>query len=1289
MYFRENSIMAKQELNATAAERVKGMVELRDCVHRLIDLQMDEYTPDSAIREQQRELNRLYDSFTAKFGLINDRGNRLAFSSDSAYYLLCALEVVDEDGRLERKADMFTKRTISPHRAVDHVDTPSEALAVSIAEKARVDMPYMAQLTGKTEAELERALTGVIFRDVRCNENPDYIPKAYADLNRFPLVTADEYLSGNVRRKLRMAQAMAQVLPPEEAARIQPNVEALTAAQPRDLDASEIEVRLGATWIDKKYIQQFMEETLDTPRNLRRDIQVNYSPHTAEWNITAKFSVSTRDIPAYTTYGTSRANAYEILEDSLNLRDVRVYDKVEGPDGKEKRVLNGKETTLAQQKQQLLRNAFRDWIWKDPQRRQALVRQYNEEMNSTRPREYDGSHITFSGMNPEIKLLPHQVNAVARVLYGGNSLLAHEVGAGKTFEMIAAAMESKRLGLCRKSIFVVPNHLTEQWASEFMRLYPSANVLVTRKQDFEPARRKKFCARIATGDYDAVIIGQSQFEKIPVSYERQEQLIQNEIREVMAGIQEVKDNNGEHFTVKQMERTRRQLEDRLEKLRASHRKDTVVSFEQLGVDRMFVDESDFYKNLFMVTKMRNVAGLSTTDAQKSSDMFAKCRYLDEITGNRGVIFATGTPISNSMTEMFTIHRYLQYDRLQEMGMGHFDCWASRFGETATVLELAPEGTGYRPRTRFSKFFNLPELMNLFKEAADVKTADQLNLPRPEVEYHTVASKPTEHQKAMVQELSKRASRVHSGSVDPHIDNMLKITSDGRKLGLDQRIIDPLLPDEPGTKVNRCVENILSIWREGAADRLTQLVFCDISTPQAPVKRQKAGELTEDAADPVRPFTVYDDIRSKLIAAGMPSEEIAFIHDAKTDKQKKDLFAKVNAGQVRVLIGSTSKMGAGTNVQKKLIAMHDLDCPWRPRDLIQRKGRIERRGNDNKKVHVFRYVTEGTFDAYLWQTVENKQKFISQIMTSKSPVRSCEDVDEAALSYAEIKALCAGDPRIKERMDLDIVVSRLKLLKADHQSQQFRLEDRVLKHIPAEIKQNQEFIAGFKADMETLAAHPHPIVKVAASPPKADGEQPAAAGPDESQPPAAVELKQGFAGMEISGVTFIDKVEAGKALIAACKELEAGETKEIGSYRGFSMTVSRSKIFENTQMSLKGEMTHLVDLGEDILGNLVRMDNALEKMPERLMAVEGSIQTLQQQLIAAKAELGKPFPQEAELQEKSARLIELDAALNIDRGAPPPEQAVAKSARPSVLDSLKRPLPPREKSDKPKRSQLER
>ena len=854
--------------------------------------------------------------------------------------------------------------------------------------------------------------------------------------------------------------------------------------------------------------------------------------------------------------------------------------------------------------------------------------------------------------------------------------------------MIAAAMESKRLGLCRKSIFVVPNHLTEQWASEFMRLYPSANVLVTRKQDFEPARRKKFCARIATGDYDAVIIGQSQFEKIPVSYERQERLIQSEIQEVIAGIQEVKNNNGEHFTVKQMEKTRRQLEDRLEKLRAAHRKDTVVSFEQLGVDRMFVDESDFYKNLFMVTKMRNVAGLSNTDAQKSSDMFAKCRYLDEITGNRGVIFATGTPISNSMAEMFTIHRYLQYDRLQEMGMGHFDCWASRFGETATVLELAPEGTGYRPRTRFAKFFNLPELMNLFKEAADVKTADQLNLPTPEVEYHTVASKPTEHQKAMVQELSRRASKVHSGSVDPHIDNMLRITSDGRKLGLDQRIIDPLLPDEPGTKVNRCVENILSIWREGAADKLTQLVFCDISTPQPPVKKQKEGAMPEDAADPVRPFTVYEDIRTKLISAGIPPEEIAFIHDAKTDKQKKDLFAKVNAGQVRVIIGSTSKMGAGTNIQKKLIALHDLDCPWRPRDLIQRKGRIERRGNENKKVHVFRYVTEGTFDAFLWQTVENKQKFISQIMTSKSPVRSCEDVDETALSYAEIKALCAGDPRIKERMDLDIDVSRLKLLKADHQSQQFRLEDRVLKYIPAEIKQNQEYIAGFKADMETLAAHPHPIVKVEAPPPKADEEQTTPTGAEAAQP-AAAESKQGFAGMEINGVTFSDKAEAGKALIAACKELQPGETKETGSYRGFAVSISRSQMFEKTQMTLKGEMTHLVDLGEDILGNLIRMDNALEKMPERLRAVEVGIQTLQQQMSAAKAELGKPFPQEAELQAKSARLIELDAALNIDRGAPPAEQAVAKSARPSVLEGLKRPLPPREKNDKPKPHQPER
>ena len=1290
VYFRENSIMEKQDLSGAAKERVMGMVELRDCVRELIALQTREDTSESAIWEQQKKLNQLYDAYTEKFGLINDRRNQQAFSSDDGYYLLCALEVINEDGRLERKADMFTKRTISPHRAVDHVDTASEALAVSIAERAGVDMPYMAQLTGKSEAELEQELTGVIFRDIHCAENPDLIPRAFVDLSRYPLVTADEYLSGNVRRKLRMAQAMYDVLPPEDAAKIRQNVEALTAAQPKDLDASEIEVRLGTTWVNKKYIQQFMEETLDTPWRLRRGIQVNYSPVTAEWQITGKRAVYDHDVAAYTTFGTRRVNAYEILQDTLNLRDVRVYDYVTDPDGKEHRVLNSKETTLAQQKQQALKDAFRDWIWKDPRRRQTLVKQYNEEMNSTRPREYDGRHIVFSGMNPEIKLQSHQVNAVARVLYGGNTLLAHEVGAGKTYEMIAAAMESKRLGLCRKSIFVVPNHLIQQWASAFMQLYPSANILVTTKKDFEPARRKKFCARIATGDYDAVIIGQSQFEKIPVSYERQERIIQDEIEEILAGIQKLKYQGGDNFSIKQMVKAQRRLEKQLKDLSAEYKKDGVITFEQLGVDRMFVDESDFYKNLFLITKMRNVAGLSTTDAQKSSDMFAKCRYLDELTGGRGVIFATGTPISNSMTEMFTIHRYLQYDRLQEMGMGHFDCWASRFGETSTVLELAPEGTGYRPRTRFAKFFNLPELMNFFKEVADVKTADQLHLPTPEVEYHTIASKPTEHQKAMVQELSERASKVHSGTVDPREDNMLKITSDGRKLGLDQRIIDPLLPDEPGTKVNRCVENILRIWREGEAGKLTQIVFCDISTPQAKPSKKKKGR----AQSVEKPFTIYDDIREKLIDAGMPRSQIAFIHDADTDQKKKALFSKVNAGQVRVIIGSTAKMGAGTNIQERLVALHDLDCPWRPRDLIQRKGRIERRGNDNKKVHVFRYVTEGTFDAYLWQTIENKQKFISQIMTSKSPVRSCEDVDEEALSYAEIKALCAGDPRIKERMDLDIDVSRLRLLKADHQSQQYRLEDNLLKYFPEQIKQNLEFIAGFKADMETLAAHPHPLITVEKAK-TADGEQPAAdaqkdaPAADAAQAPAAVEVKQGFAGMEIGGVTFTDKADAGKALLAACKELKVGETKELGSYRGFSMSISRLQMFEKTSLTLKGQMTHLVELSDDVFGNLARMDNTLDKIPERLRATEVAVENLNQQMAAAKAALGKPFPQEAELQAKSARLAELDAALNIDRGAPPAEQSVAKCARPSVLDGLKRPLPPRQKPDKPKNDRQER
>ena len=961
VYYRENSRMVRPDLNATAEARVKGLVGLRDCVQELIDLQMDAAVPDSTITQKQAELNRLYDSFSAKYGLINDRANRLAYADDSSYYLLCALEVIDEDGKLERKADMFTKRTIKPHQAVATVDTASEALAVSISEKACVDMSYMSRLSGKTKEELEGKLQGVIFRvpgQLEQDGSPHY-------------VTADEYLSGNVRRKLRQAQRAAQQDPVYAV-----NVEALTAAQPKDLDASEIEVRLGATWIDKEYIQQFMYETFNTPFYLQRSIGVNYSSFTAEWQIKGKSSVSYNDVAAYTTYGTSRANAYKILEDSLNLRDVRIYDTIEDADGKERRVLNAKETTLAAQKQQAIREAFKDWIWKDPERRQTLVRQYNEEMNSTRPREYDGSHITFGGMNPAITLREHQKSAIAHVLYGGNTLLAHEVGAGKTFEMVAAAMEAKRLGLCQKSLFVVPNHLTEQWASEFLRLYPSANILVTTKKDFETHNRKKFCARIATGDYDAIIMGHSQFERIPISRERQERLLYEQIDEITEGIAEVQASGGERFTVKQLERTRKSLEARLEKLQAEGRKDDVVTFEQLGVDRLFVDEAHNYKNLFLYTKMRNVAGLSTSDAQKSSDMFAKCRYMDEITGNRGVIFATGTPVSNSMTELYTMQRYLQYERLQELNMTHFDCWASRFGETVTALELAPEGTGYRARTRFSKFFNLPELMNLFKEVADIKTADQLNLPTPEVEYHNIVAQPTEHQQEMVKALSERASLVHSGTVDPSQDNMLKITSDGRKLGLDQRIVNQMLPDEPGTKVNQCVDNIMQIWRDGKADKLTQLVFCDISTPQAKAPASKAAKTLDNPLlhalegavplpeqEPV--FTVYDDIRQKLIAQGMPADQIAFIHEANTEVRKKELFSKVRTGQVRVLLGSTAKMGAGTNVQDRLVALHDLDCPWRPGDLAQRKGRIERQGNQNPLVHVYRYVTEGTFDAYLW------------------------------------------------------------------------------------------------------------------------------------------------------------------------------------------------------------------------------------------------------------------------------------------------------------------------------------
>ena len=1237
LYYRQNSIMTKPDFNATAKERAKGMVELRDCVQKLISEQMDGFISDETIRQTQAELNTLYDGFTAKYGLINSRANALAFAEDSSYYLLCSLEELDEDKNLKRKADMFTRRTIRAHEAVTSVDTASEALALSISEKACVDMEYMAQLTGKDEDALASDLRGVIFR------NPEN--------KRWE--TADEYLSGNVREKLRIAQSAQNLFEGDCAG----NVEALKAAQPKDLDASEIEVRLGATWIDPSHIREFMWETFETPFYQQRMIDVTYSAFTAEWNIRNKNAVSYSNIAAYMTYGTERANAYKILEDTLNLRDVRIYDTKHDADGRERRVLNSKETTLAQQKQQAIRDAFRDWIWRDHDRRHTLVARYNELFNSTRPREYDGSHITFAGMNPEIRLREHQLNAVAHVLYGGNTLLAHEVGAGKTFEMVAAAMESKRLGLCHKSLFVVPNHLTEQWSGEFLRLYPSANILVATKKDFEPKNRKKFCARIATGEYDAVIIGHSQFEKIPVSMERQQRLLAEQIFEVEEGLRELKSQRAERFTIKSLERTKRGLEAKLKKLQDSSRKDDVVTFEQLGVDRLYVDEAHNYKNLFLYTKMRNVAGLSATDAQKSSDMLLKCRYIDEITDSRGVVFATGTPVSNSMTELYTMMRYLQHDAIRGKGLAHFDCWASTFGETQTAIELAPEGTGYRARTRFAKFFNLPELMTLFKEAADIKTSDQLNLPTPTPIYHNEVSQPTPLQKQMVQELSERAARVHAQLVDPSTDNMLKITSDGRKLGLDQRIINPDLPDDPNSKVNRCVDNIHRIWQDGQADRLTQLVFCDLSTPKTGATGAKAAktaggnldspephavERLIDKENPDEPgFTVYDDIREKLVARGIPREQIAFIHEANTETRKKELFAKVRSGQVRVLMGSTFKMGAGMNVQDRLVALHDLDCPWRPGDLEQRSGRIIRQGNRNKEVHIYRYVTESTFDAYLWQTVENKQKFISQIMTSKSPVRSCEDIDEAALSYAEIKALCAGDERIREKMDLDVDVARLRLMKANHQSQQYRLEDNILRHFPAQIEENKGFLSGFETDMKTLEAHPHP--------------------------------KDGFAGMEVKGDLLTDKDNAGAALLEAFKDAKGLEPVPIGSYRGFSMSLTVENFGKDFILTLKGRMSHRVELGKDARGNLVRIDNALAQMPERYKTVQGRLENVQAQLATAKAELGKPFPQEAELKEKSARLAELNAELNIDDQTPmeqAAENVVAK--RPSVLGKLKAP-----------------
>ena len=1236
VYYRENSVMVKPNLNATAKERVKGMAELRDCVHRLIDLQMWE-SDDISIRAEQQKLNRLYDRFTEKYGLINSRGNALAFADDSSYYLLCSLEMLDDEDKtkLKGKADMFTKRTIRQRQSVTSVDTAAEALALSIGEKARVDMAYMSQLTGKSEDDIIDELNGVIFLD-----------PVYGDWQ-----TADEYLSGNVRQKLREAEKAAVDSPG-----YLPNVEALRAAQPKDLDASEIEVRLGATWIDKKYIQQFMFELLEPPLYARRSLEVNYSEFTAEWNISGKNSIPYNDINARMTYGTDCANAYKILEDTLNLRDVRIYDTVRDADGKEKRVLNSKETTLAQQKQQAIKEAFRDWIWRDPDRRRELVQLYNERFNSTRPREYDGRHLIFPGMNPEITLREHQLNAIAHDLYGGNTLLAHEVGAGKTFEMIAAAMEGKRLGLCQKSLFAVPNHLTEQWASEFLRLYPSANILVATKKDFETRNRKKFCARIATGDYDAVIIGHSQFERIPVSRERKERLLQEQIWEIEDGISELKASRAERFTIKELERTKKNLEAKLQKLHDAARKDDVVTFEQLGVDRLYVDEAHSFKNLFLYTKMRNVAGLSTTDAQKSSDMLLKCRYIDELTHGKGVTFATGTPVSNSMTELYTMMRYLQHDMLKRNSLTHFDCWASAFGETTTAIELAPEGTGYRARTRFAKFFNLPELMNLFREAADIKTADQLNLPTPTAVYHTEVTQPTALQQQMVQELSERAAKVHAGSVDASTDNMLKITSDGRKLGLDQRVINPDLPDDPGSKVNRCVDNIHRIWQDGQADKLTQLVFCDLSTPKG--KTAQSGRIAAKGTDSPElhaleaaidaetepeepPFTIYDDIREKLVARGIPREQIAFIHEANTEVRKKELFAKVRSGQVRVLMGSTFKMGAGMNVQDRLVALHDLDCPWRPGDLEQRSGRIIRQGNRNKEVHIYRYVTESTFDAYLWQTVENKQKFISQIMTSKSPVRSCEDIDEAALSYAEIKALCAGDERIREKMDLDVDVARLRLMKANHQSQQYRLEDNILRHFPAQIEESKGFLSGFEADMKTLEQHPHP--------------------------------KDGFAGMEVKGDLLTDKDNAGAAILEAFKDAKGLEPVPIGSYRGFAMSLTVENFGKDFILTLKGRMSHRVELGKDARGNLVRIDNALAQMPERYKTVQGRFENVQAQLATAKAELGKPFPQEAELKEKSARLAELNAELNIDDRTPmeqAAENVVAK--RPSVLGKLKVP-----------------
>ena len=1214
IYYRENSIMTQIELSDNAKGRVAGMVELRQIVNELIDQQLNDF-PDEDIKASQAKLNAAYDAFAAKYGLINDKKNARLFDDDSSYYLLCSLENLDENRQLKSKADMFTKRTIRPERVVTSVDTPSEALAVSIGEHGKVDLPYMAKLLG-TPGEYGRItteLSGVIFKD----------PAADADDPEAGWQTADEYLSGNVRDKLRMAQLAAESHP-----EFKVNVDALTKAQPKDLEASEIDVRLGATWLDSSIVQQFMMETFQPPYRIRYNnaITVRYSPYTSEWRIGNKSATGFGDIMATETYGTRRANAYKILEDTLNLRDSRVYDTIV-EDGKEKRVLNQNETTLAQQKQQAIKDAFAGWVWKDPQRRALLVKKYNELFNSTRPREYDGGHIHFVGMNPEINLREHQRNAIAHVLYGHNTLLAHEVGAGKTFEMAAAAMESKRLGLCQKSLFVVPNHLTEQWASEFLHLYPNAKLLVTSRKDFEPGNRKTFCSRIATGDYDAVIIGHSQFEKIPLSAERQERLIQEQMDEIEEAIEEAKEQAGEHFTVKQLEKLRKSLKQKLEKLQGADRKDDVVTFEQLGVDRLFVDESQAFKNLYLYTKMRNVAGLSTSEAQKSSDMFGKCRYLDEITGGRGVIFATGTPLSNSMTEMYTLMRYLQYNTLQQKGLTHFDAWASTFGETTTAIELAPEGTGYRARTRFAKFFNLPELMAMFKEAADIKTSDQLNLPVPQAKFETVVVKPSEIQQDMVQALSERAAEVHSGSVDPSVDNMLKITSDGRKIGLDQRLMNSALPDDPSSKLNACVNNVLRIWNDTKEQKLTQLIFCDMSTPKG------------DGS-----FNVYDDIRSKLLTAGVPEQEIEFIHNADTENKKAELFSKVRSGQVRVLLGSTAKMGAGTNVQTLLVAVHHLDVGWRPSDMTQRNGRIIRQGNQNKQVYVYNYVTESTFDAYLYQTLENKQKFISQIMTSKSPMRSCDDIDEQALSYAEIKALCAGDPRIREKMDLDVQVAKLKVLRGDFQNQKYRLEDKLLKTFPEEIQKQKTRIAALQQDSQIAAAHPQD--------------------------------KENFCGMTIKGMVYDDKKAAGERLLLARQEMPNADMMLLGTYRGFELNIRFDSFKNEHQAVLRAELSYPVSLGDDARGNITRLDNAIDNFADRIADAENALQNLEQQKQAAEIEVAKPFAQEEELAEKSARLAELNALLNIDRDrsssqdAPKEtEKTESPAPRPSVLAAL--------------------